>query len=241
MNLRELEAQAKALAPIIKGYVSNAITAAKSEMTVDIDAVMLSAQPLIADCVVQTIKDMPVPKDGEPGKDGAGVDMDMLAEMVERAVAKAIGEIEIIAPQDGKPGRDALDIDLMPLIDEGKSYPRGTWATHNGGIWRAHSNTSGMRGWECVVDGFCSHDVEQLDPRNYESVTRFSSGKETRRKMSLPNTVYREIYKAGTLYTKGDLVTWGGSLWYCCEDTDTKPGESPAWKLAAKKGRDGKS
>lgn len=288
MNVRDIEAQAKALAPILRNYVAKAIDALRAELfagqddrfkslsndlgarietisAVDLDALAKQAaelipapergedgksitiediQPAIDEAVVKAISAMPVPKDGnpgEPGKDGAGIDADAVAAMIEQQVIKAIGEIEIVAPQDGKPGRDALDIDLMPLIDEGKSYPRGTWATHNGGIWRAHSNTSGLRGWECVVDGFCSHDVEQLDPRNYESVTRFSSGKETRRKMSLPNTVYREIYKAGTLYTKGDLVTWGGSLWYCCEDTDTKPGESPAWKLAAKKGRDGKS
>lgn len=288
MNVRDIEAQAKALAPILRNYVSRAVDSLKTQLfadldaefkrlssglvaqfeaipAVDMDAVAKQAaglipapergedgksvtledvQPLIDEAVVKAISAMPVPKDGqpgEPGKDGASIDLDYVEGLVRLAVDKAIGEIEIVAPQDGKPGRDALDIDLMPLIDEGKSYPRGTWATHNGGIWRAHSNTSGMRGWECVVDGFCGHDVEQLDPRNYESVTRFSSGKETRRKMSLPNTVYREIYKSGEWYTKGDLVTWGGSLWYCCEDTDTKPGESSAWKLAAKKGRDGKS
>lgn len=42
-------------------------------------------------------------------------------------------------------------------------------------------------------------------------------------------------------YEKGDAVTYGGSLWIAQEDQpDGAPGATKAWRLAVKKGRDGK-
>jgi hypothetical protein len=40
---------------------------------------------------------------------------------------------------------------------------------------------------------------------------------------------------------RGDVVTFGGSMWHCNAATEEKPGDgSAAWTLAAKRGRDGK-
>lgn len=50
--------------------------------------------------------------------------------------------------------------------------------------------------------------------------------------------VYREVYKAGEAYTRGELVTWGGSLWMAREATTDKPGTSEGWRLIVKAGRD---
>lgn len=47
--------------------------------------------------------------------------------------------------------------------------------------------------------------------------------------------IYRGVYKPGDLYTRGVLTTWGGSLWLSLNDTKTKPGETPDWKLVVKK------
>ena len=234
--MRDLEAQAKALAPIIRDYVEKAVDAARKQMADDFNSVISVAA---YDACVKAIGDLPMPNNG---KDGESVTVEDVKPLIDDAVIKAISEIEIVAPEDGKPGRDALEIDLLPRIDEGKIYHRGTWATHNGGVWRAHATTEGMRGWECVVDGVSSHDCEQVDERNYEAVSRMASGKEFRKKMYLPNTIYRKIYKDGEMYQKGDLVTWAGCMWHCDEDTDTKPGDGAKhWTLSTKKGRDGKS
>jgi len=51
---------------------------------------------------------------------------------------------------------------------------------------------------------------------------------------------YRKTWQAGTAYAAGDMVTCAGSGWVCDEDTITKPGESKAWTLFVKRGRDGK-
>ncbi|KQP43915.1 hypothetical protein ASF44_28725 [Pseudorhodoferax sp. Leaf274] len=57
----------------------------------------------------------------------------------------------------------------------------------------------------------------------------------------LPVVVDRGIYVEGKGYTPGDAVTWGGSFWVAQKDTSAKP-DSPdsGWRLAVKKGRDGK-
>lgn len=57
--------------------------------------------------------------------------------------------------------------------------------------------------------------------------------------LAFPVPMYRGVYIEGEAYEKGDMVTWGGSMWHCNAQTDEKPG-SDAWQLAVKKGRDGK-
>jgi integrin beta 3 len=52
--------------------------------------------------------------------------------------------------------------------------------------------------------------------------------------------LYRGIFKEGSEYEQGDMVTWGGSTWVAQSDTKAKPGDGEEWRLAVKKGRDGK-
>lgn len=54
-----------------------------------------------------------------------------------------------------------------------------------------------------------------------------------------PTMIYRDVFKDGSEYQQGDVVTWAGSLWHCNKATTAKPGTED-WTLAAKKGRDGK-
>jgi hypothetical protein len=57
--------------------------------------------------------------------------------------------------------------------------------------------------------------------------------------LKFPVPIYRGVFKEGTEYEAGDMVTWGGSIWHCKEATLSKPDIGP-WQLAVKKGRDGK-
>jgi len=60
------------------------------------------------------------------------------------------------------------------------------------------------------------------------------------RSIKLPAMIYRGVYIQGTMYERGDVVTWAGSLWHANADTTMRPGDgSPAWTLAVKRGRDG--
>ncbi|MGC8342273.1 phage gp6-like head-tail connector protein [Pantoea ananatis] len=163
-----------------------------------------------------------------------------IVQMVKDAVA------EIPKPEDGEPGedgKDALQLEILPTIDTEKAYPRGTYAIHKGGLWRSYQKTTGMNGWECLVDGISDIDITQSDERNFTVTAIKSSGEKTEKTFSVPVMIYRDIFKEGEQYCRGDSVTWGGSVWYCHEETGDKPGEdgSKGWKLAVKRGRDARA
>jgi len=305
LNMRELEAHAKALAPVLKGYVSKVLDSDfelfRSELRKDLDArdkklidtvtesfegipadlkeiaaaaaelidkpadgrdadpeqiqKMVDAAvaqvprpkdgssvsvedvlPAIHDEVARAVAELPAPKDG---KDGADVQLEDVQRMVDEAVAKAVSAISL--PKDGEPGRDAAHIEILPAIEEGKAYPRGSYAKHLGGLWRSFETTSGMKGWECIVEGIARLEVEQDGERGLKAVAILSSGATSEKSLQLPAMIYRGVFSSGD-YTPGDTVTWCGSLWHCETQTSDKPGEpgSKGWRLAVKKGRDGK-
>jgi hypothetical protein len=142
--------------------------------------------------------------------------------------------------KDGESGRDAAQLDPLPAIDEAKSYPRGTWASHKGGLWKALSQTDGMHGWVNMVDGIDDAVLESKDGRNFKAMIALASGKGFETDFYVPTMIYRGIWKEGE-YERGDCVTWGGSMFHCdAEKTTAKPETSTDWKLCAKRGRDGK-
>jgi integrin beta 3 len=48
------------------------------------------------------------------------------------------------------------------------------------------------------------------------------------------------VWKEGTTYAAGDGVTLGGSFFIAQAETTTKPGQSNDWRLAVKRGADGR-
>ncbi|NYX07396.1 phage portal protein, partial [Escherichia coli] len=182
-------------------------------------------RPMLEQMVKEAVSHIPVPRDGR----------DYDPDVLQKAVLDAVRALP--APQDG---RDATALEILPAIDDQKSFPRGTYATHQGGLWRAYEKTHGMRGWECLVDGVADIDVSMTGERSFTVVVRQSSGQRTEKTFSLPVMLYRGVFRAGETYHPGDTVTWGGSLWHCNSMTGDKPGEahSSGWTLAAKRGRD---
>ncbi|MGQ4921253.1 phage gp6-like head-tail connector protein [Klebsiella pneumoniae] len=188
-------------------------------------------RPLLQELVTAAVGEIPVPRDGKD------YDPAVLKQAVDDAVADAVAALP---PAQG--GRDALHLEIQPFIDEGKSYTRGSYATHNGGLWRAYEKTHGMRGWECIVDGVSDVDISMNGQRNFIVTVNRASGASEKKSFDIPTMVYRGVFKSGDEYLPGDTVTWGGSLWHCDEQTQDKPGEtgSKGWTLAAKRGRDGR-
>ena len=188
-------------------------------------------RPLLQELVTAAVGEIPVPRDGKD------YDPAVLKQAVDDAVADAVAALP--PAQDG---RDALHLEIQPFIDEGKSYTRGSYATHNGGLWRAYEKTHGMRGWECIVDGVSDVDINMNGQRNFIVTVNRASGTSEKKSFDIPTMVYRGVFKSGDEYLPGDTVTWGGSLWHCDEQTQDKPGEtgSKGWTLAAKRGRDGR-
>lgn len=143
--------------------------------------------------------------------------------------------------KDGRDGLDALDLTVLPAIDEGKSYSRGTWASHKGGLWVARRSTQGMEGWECVVSGVASIEAGFKTDRDFEVLITMSDGSHSRTGKHLPVMLDRGVYRPGMDAKEGDCVSFGGSLWVAQRDTQDKPGtDDSGWRLAVKKGRDGK-
>ncbi|WP_226862862.1 phage gp6-like head-tail connector protein [Enterobacter hormaechei] len=194
-------------------------------------------QPMIQELVRNAVAEIPTPRDGKD------FDPSMLKQLVEQAVSDAVSTMPAAEPgKDGADGRDALALEILPFIDEEKSYPRGSYATHNGGLWRAYEKTHGMRGWECLVDGVAGIDIQQSEQRCFTLKVNRTSGTSETKSFDVPVMIYQGVFKSGQEYLPGDTVTWGGSLWHCDERTQDKPGEagSKGWTLAAKRGRDGR-
>ncbi|EFJ4662595.1 phage portal protein [Escherichia coli] len=216
---RTFEGKMAAQAQAFEEKLASLSAVLQKHVTVD------EVHPVLQAMVDDAVGTIPVPRDGR----------DYDPEVLKQAVLEAVNALP--APQDG---RDATALEVLPAIDDQKSFPRGTYATHLGGLWRAYEKTHGMRGWECLVDGVADIDVSMTDERLFSVVIRQSSGQCTEKTFSLPVMLYRGVFRAGETYHPGDTVTWGGSLWHCNSMTGDKPGEahSSGWTLAAKRGRD---
>lgn len=239
---------AEELMPIVEELVGKAVAAIpepRHGKDYDPDVLKLAVQHAVSEAV----SEIPAPQDGK------SVTVEELRPVIQEIVSESMPELpdvkslvsEAMAEQpeaqpgrDGNDGRDALALEVSPCIDEAKSYPRGSYATHNGGLWRAYEKTHGMRGWECIVDGLCAVDVAMDKERHFTVTLTKASGNQLVREFDVPVMLYRGTYKSGEVYTPGDTVTWGGSLWHCDKQTVDKPGEngSAGWTLAAKRGRD---
>lgn len=192
-----------------------------------VDAIELPAVELpdVAALVKEAVSAIELPKP-EP------IELPDVAALVREAVA------EIPKAADG---RDALDIQILPFIDDAKSYPRGTFAKHDGGLFRSYEQTHGMRGWECIVEGIASLEVVQDGERGMKAIARLSGGKSVEHAIHVPVVLDRGVYAQDGAYTKGDGVTYGGSYWILQDDaSDGAPGIAKCWRLSVKKGRDGK-
>lgn len=197
-------------------------------------------KPLIEELVKSVVAEIPAPTNG---KDGQSVKIeDVLPEIkaeIERRVA-AIPAAE--KGVDGIDGKDAAQIEILPSVDLDKSYPRGTYAIHDGGLVRSYQQTQREKGWEPVARGVSGIDIELKDARTIVVKTRLTMSGEEVKEFSIPSMIYKDVWTEGA-YSKGDVVTWGGSLWHSNEDNNeekpgTVSGQEKKWTLAAKKGRD---
>jgi hypothetical protein len=163
------------------------------------------------------------------------------AAQVEQAVASYI---KANPPQDGQRGLDALEINILPRIESGRGYARGTYACHNGGILKAISETVPgddplKCGWQVVIDGVKATEVHPISEGVVAIKTVLTSGGSSIAKVEFPVMSYQGTWKISHgEYSKGHMATHQGSLWHCNRQTADRPGTSDAWTLAVKKGAD---
>ncbi len=252
LDTREI---AKALAPIVKGHIEAIVAPLRAEIAelknapkpengkdADMQAVekMIDdrikalptpevragvLEPVVAECVKAAVAAVATPKDGEPGRDGKdGVD----------------GK-DGSPGRDGKDGRDGLDVKDLFRADGGRLMAvMSDGTTKDLGVFVGADGKDGKDG-AAGADGKDGLGFDDLDLTETEEglELRFVRGEQVKT-FPLPVVLDRGVYKEGKAYLKGAGVTWGGSFWIAQKDTDEKPGTGAGWRLAVKKGRDGK-
>jgi len=175
----------------------SAIPAPQEGKSVTVDDVA----PLIASEVQKRVSELPLAKDGEPGKDGIGLAGSLIDRDGNLVITLTNGEAKQLGPVVGKdaepakPGVDGLGFDDLDVIHDG-----------------ARSFT-----------------------------LKFSQGDRVKTfPFTLPVVLDKGVFKDGQEYEPGDGVTWGGSFWIAQEKTAEKPDGGQGWRLAVKRGRDGK-
>lgn len=151
---------------------------------------------------------------------------------------------------DGRNGVDGLAIRPEISIDSTRTYREGIWASYKGGLVRAMRDTDPLAdgsleqaGWEVMVDGIAEIEVAQNGVRKFAMRVVRTSGELAEQDFSMPVMIYRDVYRQGEDYDKGDVTTWAGSTWHAEVDhPKSAPGTagSTEWKLIVKRGRDGK-
>lgn len=208
-------------------------------------------------------------RDGVDGKDASPITREQIMDAV-RAMpdvfAEAVKEYLAANPpapgkdgcdgidgKDGANGRDGVDgkdgislagamVDregqLIVTLSNGEHKPLGVVVGKDGKDGR--NGVDGAPG-EKGRDGFSLKDFDaEMLPDGQTILLKFGSGDilETH-ELCFPVVVDRGVWREGS-YTKGSGVSFGGSFWIAQEDTTDKPETSKAWRLAVKRGRDGK-
>lgn len=203
--------------------------------------------PLVERAARAEVGRLPVAEPGRPGKDGidgTNVTLTDVLPLVERTVRAEVAKVPLPKDgrdgrngRDGEHGRDAFQLDVLPTIDTAKTYQRGAIASHLGGLFRCDSNGQ----WQCIVNGVKDVKTIQIDERTFEVRYVFSNGEEAHAQLKIESLLYKEVWDEATEYQRGDCVTQDGSMWVALRATKTRPGESKDWRLAVKRGRNGRT
>lgn len=214
---------------------------------------------MVAARVATKIADLPPAKDGRDGRDA---DPERVEQLISEKVAAAVAALP--KPQDG---RSVTPEELQPLIAEAVTravaalpQPASVVSqiidrdgvlvhTLSDGQTREIGPVVGKDGKD-GKDGAPGKDGASAADLIFDVLHDGERGftiavgvgdRVTEKTFQVPAAIYRGVYREGGKYERGDLVTWAGSLWHCEKDTDEKPGDgSECWRLAVKRGRDGK-
>jgi hypothetical protein len=231
--------------PDIPAIVTKEVQKAVAAIPAPQDGKSVTAEdvaPLIAFEIEKCISKLPKPNDGEPGKDGKSIDPAEVQRMVSETVEKAASAIPV--PKDGADGKDGKDgvglagaiIDrageLVLTLTNGETKSLGPVVGKDGA-----PGEKGLDGKD-GRDGFGFEDLD-LAETNEGIALRFMRSDHVK-EFRLPVVLDRGVYKEGQTYRPGDGVTWGGSFWICQHETTDKPDSGKGFRLAVKKGRDGR-
>jgi integrin beta 3 len=196
--------------------------------------------------------------DGAPGLDGRDGAPGPAGPAGERGIEGKAGPqgeqgpagIAGLDGKDGAPGRDGAD--GAPGLDgkdgapgrDGKPGERGQAGERGEKGLDGKDGRDGLPG----VQGRDGKDGLGFDDLHVEhdgarTITfRLARGERTKEfTFKVPVVIDAGVWREGSEYEPGDGVTWRGSYWIAQKGTTAKPDDGNAdWRLAVKKGRDGK-
>lgn len=224
--------------------------------------VKAATAPLLAriDALEKALADRPEPqagkdgRDGVDGEDGASVTVDDVLPALQLQVDEYLSSLP--TPQDGKDGTDGKDGEPGQPGEKGADGIglAGALIDRDGNLVVTLTNGE-TKALGAVVgkDGAPGDDgTPGRDGIGFDDMTLDYDGERTftflfqrgeraeERKFVVPVMLDRGVYRHDTAYAKGDAVTYGGSVWIAQTDTKARPDGSADWRLAVKKGRDGK-
>ena len=214
----------------------------------DVDAALL--ETIVSSCVERVLAEWPKPKDGvsltpddiapliksevqqavaawPKPKDGVGILDAVVTHDGALALTFSDGRRTNVGPVVGPAGKDADMAALQKQVsDEVARIPKP-----KDGV----DGKDGAKG----ADGLGFEDLDVVVD-DEQCLLRWSRDGQVKEAI-VPVVLDRGVYRPGVLYRKGAAVTAQGSLWIAQADTRERPGDgSTLWRLAVKKGRDGK-
>jgi hypothetical protein len=212
----------------------------------------------IKEVVAVAVAEIPAPKDGAPGARGepgpAGKDAD------EGVIAARVLAVVGI-PKDGEPGPKGERGERGPVGEKGEPGKDGKSATQDDiravveplvAAWALDFERRAQDVFAKAIermpkpkdgiDGFSLEDLSIEHDGDGNVTLRFARGELIKEfKLRLPRFKDKGIYREEEIYLQGDGVTYGGSFSIAQKDgPQGRPGESDDWRLAVRKGRDGK-
>ena len=151
---------------------------------------------------------------------------------------------------DGVPGRDGKDgidaVDVMIDREGGLVFTMADGRMKNVGLVVGKDGEAGLNGKDGApgingkdgLDGVGFDDMD-LEIDEEGAMIKFVKG-DAVKQFRIPVPIDRGVFREGTQYRKGDGVSFGGSWFIAQEDTGEKPENGKGWRLAVKRGRDGK-
>lgn len=211
--------------PMIEQAVDNAVSAipaAKNGESVTVDDV----RPMVAELVDAAVKAMPAPV---PGKDADMHSLkEHLSDLVKSIQLPAVPSVEEVAAYFE---RRFSDLSL--------SWERQARDTFDKAADRMPIPKNGENGRDAVsLEGF---DIELCEDGRTITVKMQAGDTVIEKSLKIASVIDRGVFSAEGSYEKGDGTTYGGCYWIAQKDApEGVPGGSADWRMAVKKGRDGK-
>lgn len=218
MKIGDITALMGLIAPVIREFTEGLVNPIAARMA----------------AVEKTVSEFRQPKD---------IDVSDLRACLDAEIAELKTIIAVLSPtreaKDGEPGKDGVGVagamidragNLVLSLSNGDTKKLGKIVGEDGAPGKAGADGLGFDDLDVVHDG----------ARGF--TFRFARGDKVKEfPFILPVVLDKGVYKAGDDYEPGDGVSYGGSFWIAQEKTQEKPDSGQGWRLAVKRGRDGKN